>query len=283
MANTDQMDNPMILPDDLPRPLDDGDAAHLIGMQMPALSFHSTLGEIVDLSTLPGRAVVYAYPMTGVPYVNLPAGWDDIPGARGCTSQTLSFQAENEVFAAFDTSIFGVSTQSTDYQMELSDRLGLTFPILSDAEFKLVDALCLPTMTVEGKRLIKRLTLIIKDGTIEHVFYPVFPANRAAAEVIAWLQDNTVSAQGAHVLIYTLPGCPYCQEAKRLLTEQGIVFIEVDVERDPQAVNVMVARSSGRRTVPQIFFGSTHIGGNDELQKLSQSGQLTEILDRMTD
>jgi len=184
------------LPDDLPCPVDDGAADHLVGMPMPALRFHSTFGERVDLSILPGRTVVYAYPRTGEPHGNLPAGWDAIPGARGCTAQTLSFQAEKEMFASFGIRIFGLSTQTTDYQRELSDRLRLTFPILSDAEFALVNALRLPTMNVEGMRLIKRLTLIIRDGTIEHVFYPVFPANRAAAEVIGWLRDHPDLAPG---------------------------------------------------------------------------------------
>ncbi|AGQ29783.1 Putative peroxiredoxin bcp [Serratia liquefaciens] len=196
MANTHHMGNPALLPDDLPCPVDDGAADHLVGMPMPALRFHSTFGERVDLSILPGRTVVYAYPRTGEPHGNLPAGWDAIPGARGCTAQTLSFQAEKEVFTTFGIRIFGLSSQTTDYQRELSDRLRLTFPILSDAEFALVDALRLPTMNVEGMRLIKRLTLIIRDGTIEHVFYPVFPANRAAAEVIGWLRDHPDLAPG---------------------------------------------------------------------------------------
>ncbi|HDS8356678.1 TPA: peroxiredoxin [Serratia liquefaciens] len=190
------MGNPALLPDDLPCPVDDGAADHLVGMPMPALRFHSTFGERVDLSILPGRTVVYAYPRTGELHGNLPAGWDAIPGARGCTAQTLSFQAEKDVFTTFGIRIFGLSTQTTDYQRELSDRLRLTFPILSDAEFALVNALRLPTMNVEGMRLIKRLTLIIRDGTIEHVFYPVFPANRAAAEVIGWLRDHPDLAPG---------------------------------------------------------------------------------------
>ncbi|WP_337047060.1 peroxiredoxin [Serratia liquefaciens] len=196
MANKHHMGNPALLPDDLPCPVDDGAADHLVGMPMPALRFHSTFGERGDLSILPGRTVVYAYPRTGEPHGNLPAGWDAIPGARGCTAQTLSFQAEKEVFTTFGIRIFGLSTQTTDYQRELSHRLRLTFPILSDAEFALVDALRLPTMNVEGMRLIKRLTLIIRDGTIEHVFYPVFPANRAAAEVIGWLRDHPDLAPG---------------------------------------------------------------------------------------
>ena len=273
-GNARHTTNPMQLPDKLPRPVDDGAAAHLTGLKMPSVLLRSTSGERVDLSTLPGRVVVYAYPMTGVPGVELPAGWNDIPGARGCTPQTLSFQAEKEVFAAFGVTIFGLSTQTPDYQKELSGRLGLSFPILSDADFRLTEALRLPTMTVEGMRLIKRTTLIIGDGVIEHVFYPVFPPNRSAADVIAWLQANTAPAHGSGVLIYTTPECPYCKAAKALLKEKGVTFIEVDVERDPEAANVMAARSGGRRTVPQIFIGATHVGGADELEELDRAGRL---------
>jgi GrxC family glutaredoxin len=283
VTNAHHTTNPLVLPDDLPPPVDDGGADHLTGMQIPSMTLRATSGELVDLSTQPGRVIVYAYPMTGVPGVELPPGWNDIPGARGCTPQTLSFQAEKNVFAAFGVTIFGLSTQTPDYQKELSDRLGLSFPILSDAEFKLTDALRLPTMIVEGMRLIKRLTLVIKDGVIEHVFYPVFPPNRSAAEVVAWLQDNTAQAHGSGVLIYTTPECPYCKAAKALLKEKGVWFIEVDVDRDPQAANVMVARSGGRRTVPQIFVGSTHLGGSDELHALDRAGRLDAFLSGKTD
>lgn len=278
MADPQHTTNPFSLPDNLPRPTDDGGASHLTGLRVPGITLRATSGELVDLSTLPGRVVVYAYPMTGVPGVELPPGWNDIPGARGCTPQTLSFQAEKDVFAAFGVTIFGLSTQTPEYQKELSGRLGLSFPILSDAGFELTDALRLPTMVVEGMRLIKRLTLVVKDGVIEHVFYPVFPPNRSAAEVIAWLQENTMPAHGPGVLIYTTPQCPYCKAAKALLTEKGIAFIEVDVERDPEAANVMVARSGGRRTVPQIFIGSTHVGGSDELQALDRAGGLDTLV-----
>jgi len=271
--------NPLILPDDLPQPVDDGEADHLTGMTFSAVPLRATTGRLVDLSKVPGRVVVYAYPMTGVPGVELPPGWNDIPGARGCTPQTLSFQAETDVFSAFGVTVFGLSTQTADYQKELSDRLGLTFPILSDARFELTDAMRLPTMIVEGMRLMKRMTLILKDGVVEKVFYPVFPPNRAAAEVIAWLQDNTVQANGSGVLIYTTPECPHCQAAKALFRNKGTPFIEVDVERDPEAANVMVARSGGRRTVPQIFVGSTHVGGGDDLASLEQSGRLDALLE----
>jgi GrxC family glutaredoxin len=278
MSASHQTTNPHHLPDDLPRPVDDGGADHLTGTPMPSVTLRATTGELVDLSTLPGRTVVYAYPMTGVPGVELPPGWTDIPGARGCTPQTLSFQAEKDVFAALGATIFGLSTQTTDYQKELSDRLGLSFPILSDAEFKLTDALRLPTMIVEGMRLTKRLTLIIKDGMIEHVFYPVFPPNKSAGEVIAWLQANTVRAPSSGVLIYTTAECPYCKAAKALLTEKGVAFTELDVGRDPEAAKAMVARSGGQRTVPQVFIGSIYVGGADKLQAFNESGRLDAIL-----
>jgi GrxC family glutaredoxin len=270
------------LPDNLPRPEDDGGADHLTGMQMPSVALLATSGELVDLSTLPGRTVVYAYPRTGVPGVELPTGWNDIPGARGCTPQTLAFQDQKDVIAALGARLFGLSTQPPAYQNELSDRLRLSFAILSDVAFKLTDALHLPTMTVEGMRLLKRLTLVINAGTIEHVFYPVFPPNQAAADVIAWLGDNPATdaaqtAGAAGVLIYTTAHCPFCKAAKELMTRKGIMFTEVDVDLAPGAVNTMVARS-GRRTVPQIFIGRTHVGGADELQALDRSGALATLL-----
>jgi GrxC family glutaredoxin len=278
MSNTSHTTNPMMLPDDLPRPVDDGGADHLPGMRMPAIALRATSGETVDLSALPGRVVVYAYPMTGVPGVELPAGWNDIPGARGCTPQTLSFQGEKDAFAALGVTVFGLSTQDPDYQKELSDRLGLTFAILSDAGFALTEALRLPTMTVAGMRLIKRLTLVIRDGVIEHVFYPVFPPNESAAQVLAWLQADAAGEHGDGVVIYTAPDCPHCRAAKALLRDKRVAFTEIDVERDAKAAKAMVARSGGRRTVPQIFIGATHLGGADDLRALDGSGRLDALL-----
>nr|WP_319387126.1 glutaredoxin 3 [uncultured Roseibium sp.] len=278
MTNAQNNTNPLVLPDDLPRPVDDGGADHLKGMKVCSVGLRATTGDRVDLSKVPGRVVVYAYPMTGVPGVELPPGWNDIPGARGCTPQTLSFQAEKDVFAAFGVKVFGLSSQTADYQKELSDRLDLSFPVLSDADFEFSDDMRLPTMVVEGMRLIKRLTLILKDGLVEHVFYPVFPPNRSAAEVIGWLQDNAGREHGSGVLIYTTPDCPHCRAAKALLREKGIAYVEVDVDRDPEAAHVMVARSNGRRTVPQIFIGPTHVGGGDDLAALERGGRLDALL-----
>ena len=179
------------LPPDLPRPVDDGAARHLVGLPMPKLSLRSTKGRMVDLSALAGaRTVIYAYPMTGVPGKALPDGWDMIPGARGCTPQSCGFRDHHKELAELGAEVFGLSTQTTDYQREMSERLHLPFEVLSDAELELTEALRLPTFEVDGMRLLKRLTLIVSGGRIEHVFYPVFPPNESAATVIAWLKAH---------------------------------------------------------------------------------------------
>ncbi len=192
MPTPKQTDFP--LPPDLPRPIDDGAAKHLTGMGMREVALPATDGRIVDLSKLSApRTVLYFYPMTGVPGKPLPDGWDLIPGARGCTPQACSFRDHSEELAQLHADIFGCSTQTTAYQSEMANRLGLPFAILSDAEFKLCDALRLPTFEVDGVRLLKRLTLIIRDGRIEHVFYPVFPSNENAAEVVRWLRIHPIA------------------------------------------------------------------------------------------
>ena len=179
------------LPPDLPRPVDDGAARHLVGLPMPKLSLRSTKGRMVDPSALAGaRTVIYAYPMTGVPGKALPEGWDMIPGARGCTPQSCGFRDHHKELAELGAEVFGLSTQTTDYQREMSERLHLPFEVLSDAELELTEALRLPTFEVDGMRLLKRLTLIVSGGRIEHVFYPVFPPNESAATVIAWLKAH---------------------------------------------------------------------------------------------
>jgi peroxiredoxin len=183
------------LPADLPRPIDDSGADHLAGMGMPRILLLSTKGRIVDLSALSApRTVIYCYPMTGVPGKPLPEGWDMIPGARGCTPQTCSFRDHHEELAEMGAEVYGLSTQTTEYQLEMAERLHLPFEILSDAEFKLVDALRLPTFVAEGVRLVKRLTLIVRNGRIEHVFYPVFPPNESAGEVVNWLKAHPISS-----------------------------------------------------------------------------------------
>lgn len=176
------------LPPDLPRPIDDGACSHLAGMAMPRLSLPSTTGRMVDLAVLPRLSVLYCYPMTGAPGIALPENWDRIPGARGCTPQSCGFRDHAEDLASLGAAVFGLSTQSTAYQREMAERLHLPFEVLSDAAFEFTDALRLPTFEVEGRRLVKRLTLIIRDQTIAHVFYPVFPPDESAAETLRWLR-----------------------------------------------------------------------------------------------
>lgn len=181
--------NPYELPNDLPVPEDDGAADHLPGMRLPSVPLASTSGEIVDLSALPGRTVVYCYPMTGRPDRSLPAGWDEIPGARGCTPQTCSFRDHHAELRSLGVSVFGSSTQDTEYQREAATRLHLPFALLSDSDLALAGALGLPTFEVDGMVLLKRLTLVIDEGWIEKAFYPVFPPDRSAEEVVEWLED----------------------------------------------------------------------------------------------
>lgn len=156
-------------------------------MAIPSLALAATSGEEIDLAALPGRTVVYAYPMTGRPGVALPGGWDEIPGARGCTPQSCAFRDHHAELQALGARVFGLSTQDTEYQREAAERLHLPFPLLSDAGLRLTNALRLPTFEVEGMTLHKRLTMVVQDGRIEHVFYPVFPPDRNAEEVMGWL------------------------------------------------------------------------------------------------
>jgi peroxiredoxin len=179
------------LPTGLPRPADDGAADHLRDMAMPGILLQSTAGRLVDLSDLRApRTVIYCYPMTGVPGKPLPEGWDTIPGARGCTPQACSFRDHYLELSRHKVAVFGVSTQTAEYQLEMACRLKLPFDILSDCEFALCDALRLPAFETAGMRLLKRLTLIVSDGRIEHVFYPVFPPDKNAEEVLRWFKSN---------------------------------------------------------------------------------------------
>ena len=179
------------LPANLPRPVDDGGARHLKGLALPDLELPSTANRRVNLSKLAApRVVIYCYPMTGQPGKALPAGWDDIPGARGCTPETCGFRDHHKDLAKLHADVYGVSTQSTAYQQEMVHRLEVPFEVLSDERMALTKALRLPTFTVEGMTLIKRLTLIAREGRIEKVFYPVFPPDKHADEVIAWLNTH---------------------------------------------------------------------------------------------
>ena len=179
------------LPPDLPVPEDDGAADHLRGMFMPHISLRSTGGRDVDLADLgEQRTVLYLYPRTGRPDRPVPAEWDALPGARGCTPESCGFRDHFAEIRALGADVFGASTQDTDYQREAAERLQLPFELLSDSEFALTDALRLPTFDFEGVRLLKRLTMIVRAGRIEHVFYPIFPPDRHADEVLAWLSTS---------------------------------------------------------------------------------------------
>jgi peroxiredoxin/DNA-binding transcriptional MerR regulator len=181
-----------VTPGDLPVPTDDGAAAHLPGRRLPAVTLPATDGSTVSLDALgDGRTVLYVYPLSGRPGVDLPAGWDTIPGARGCTPQACAFRDHHdELRDAGAARVFGLSSQSGDYQRELVDRLGLPFSMLADPGFVLRDALGLPTFDAAGAPLYRRLTMIVNEGAIEHVFYPVFPPGQHAAEVLDWLSSS---------------------------------------------------------------------------------------------
>ncbi len=190
-----QINQPNIMDVDwskIPAPHDDGAADHLKGMTIPPVALAATDGSMITLSTERGRVVVFGYPRTGEPgKIALVDDWDMIPGARGCTPQTCSFRdLFGELKSAGVSAVFGLSTQSPDYQKAMTDRLHVPFPVLSDEKLELSNALNLPTMDVAGLTMIKRLALIVDDGRISHVFYPVFPPDRNAADVLAWLQAN---------------------------------------------------------------------------------------------
>lgn len=188
-------DNLYELPKDLPVPVDDGACDHLLGMQLPSVSLASTDGRMVDLKSLPGRSVVYCYPRTGQPDKEPPEGWNEIPGARGCTPQSCAFRDHHRELQKLGARLFGLSTQSTEYQREAVERLHLSFELLSDADLVFTRALRLPTFKVDSMILIKRLTLILLDGRAEKVFYPVFPPDKNAREVIEWLSRNPLGVR----------------------------------------------------------------------------------------
>jgi peroxiredoxin len=178
----------------IPSPIDDGAASHLVGKRITSVPLAATDGTSVDLSALPGLVVVYAYPRTGIPGIENPPGWDLIPGARGCSPQSCAFRDRFADLKALGVNhLFGLSTQDTAYQREAANRLQLPFPILSDEHLRLADGLRLPNFQTSGMTLLKRLTLVIRDGTIDHVFYPIFPPDRNASDVIAWLNASVSS------------------------------------------------------------------------------------------
>ena len=185
------MIDPYALPDDLPAPTDDGAADHLPGLELPDLELPATDGRSVSLAALGGRTIVYAYPRTGRPGgPSLVDDWDLIPGARGCTPETCGFRDHHAELEQAGAAVFGLSTQDTAYQRELAERLRVPFPILSDERLALTEALRLPTFEVAGQTLLKRLTLLVREGAVERFWYPVFPPDAHAAEVLAWLRAN---------------------------------------------------------------------------------------------
>ncbi len=183
--------NPYVLPDDLPVPVDDGAADHLEGAEMPALSLPATSGDALDLrEAARGTLVLYVYPRTGRPGEPLPEGWNDIPGARGCTPQSCAFRDHFGELRTLGADVLGISAQPLPDQTEFAERVELPYPILSDLELALAAALALPTFEVAGMRLYRRLTMVARAGRIVKAFYPVFPPDRNAADVVAWLQGS---------------------------------------------------------------------------------------------
>ena len=182
--------DPRVLPEGLPEPADDGAADHLSGTSIPHVPLPTTSGESVDLAALRGRTVVYCYPLMGRPDAEMPRGWDEIPGARGCSPQSCAFRDHHEDLRALGARVFGLSAQDTEYQREAVERLHLPYELLSDGDLRFAGALSLPTFEAGGMVLLKRLTMIIDDGRIEKVFYPVFPPDKNAEEVLGWLRED---------------------------------------------------------------------------------------------
>lgn len=178
------------LPDNLPIPVDDGACDHLLRASIPAIPLLATSGDTINLGTLPGAVVAYFYPMIGRPDSPPLVGWNEIPGARGCTPQSCAFRDHHAELKSFAVNVFGVSAQPLADQKEAKARLGLPFELLNDSQFALAEAMRLPTFDYQKSRLIKRLTVIAMDGVIRTVFYPVFPPDRNAEDVLAWFRNG---------------------------------------------------------------------------------------------
>lgn len=178
------------LPANLPIPQDDGACRHLVGLNLPTVTLLNTDNKQILLSSLAGWLVIYCYPRTGQPNQALPEGWDSIPGARGCTPQSCAFRDHFQEIQHLGAQVFGLSAQSTEYQQEAVARLHLPFSLLSDSSLEFTNALKLPTFKHAGMELNKRLTIIALNGVIQHVFYPVFPPDKNADDVIEWLKDH---------------------------------------------------------------------------------------------
>ena len=179
------------LPSNLPVPIDDGACDHFVGMRFPDIFLKSTTGENVNLSRIEGGVVIYCYPMTGKPGVPLPEGWDEIPGARGCTPQSCSFRDHHAELSELGAEVFGMSTQTYEYQQEMAERLHLSFQVISDSNLEFCRAMKIPTFSVDGNTLMKRVTMISYSGSIEAVHYPVFPSDSDPKWVIQYLSNRT--------------------------------------------------------------------------------------------
>ena len=178
------------LPADLPIPQDDGLSDHLKGMKLPKVVLEASDGRMIELSAIKGRLVIYCYPMTGRPNVPLPDGWDQIPGARGCTPQSCAFRDHYQELQSLGAEVIGLSVQTTEYQKEMVDRLHLPFPVVSDANYQFQKALNMPTFVTAGMTLLKRVTLVANHGVIEAVHYPIFPSDSDAAWVLDYLKSH---------------------------------------------------------------------------------------------
>lgn len=177
------------IPSDLPEPFDDGACDHLTGMILPELTLTSNHGKSVRLAALKGWTVLYIYPMTGTPGVPVPNGWADIPGAAGCTLQSCAFRDSYPQLKRLSTTLYGISSQSRAAQAEAAERLSLPYELLSDCDLELANALRLPLIEISDAKFIKRITLVCFDSVIEKYFYPVFPPNENADNVVQWLMD----------------------------------------------------------------------------------------------
>ncbi len=181
--------DPTVLPEGLPAPRDDGATAHLKGARLPDIELPATDGSMVSLARLKGRTVVYVYPRTGRPGQPLLDGWDAIPGARGCTPQSCGFRDHFADLKELGVAhLFGLAANDTEYQREAAERLHLPFALLSDETLELTSALRLPTFVVSGMTLLKRMAWVIDDGVMTEVFYPVFPPDKSAEQVIGWIR-----------------------------------------------------------------------------------------------
>jgi peroxiredoxin len=185
------MTNLTQLPSDLPIPQDDGSTDHLKGMKLPQVLLKATNGKTINFGDIQGKLVIYCYPMTGQPNVALPDGWDQIPGARGCTPQSCSFRDHYQELKDLGAEVIGLSVQTTEYQKEMADRLHLPFPVVSDVAYQFQKALNMPTFVAGGMTLLKRVTLIANNGVIEGVHYPIFPSDSDAAWVMDYLKKYT--------------------------------------------------------------------------------------------